>query len=230
MRQHMPGGGGRKRPVAAGAARTFVLAIAVVVAFSCAAASSALAATHPEWLLNGKALTAKHAVEWKNQTVTLEYGRSQANTFEVTCKTSGEGNAYQPESADPEFLEFFPFESKIAVTKMTFTCETPKSGLCTKAKLEGYGSGTSPHLIGEGSRVLVEGRLFTLKVNCEAGAEKVSDECDISAATLLTNESTGVLASLEGDNLVCAQTKEDSSWLHGKITLVATGGSKLSVS
>jgi hypothetical protein len=230
MRHHMPGGRTRQRPAATVAARTFALAITVVVAFSCAAASSALAATHPEWLLAGKALTAKHAVEWKNQTVTLEYGGSAPDAFEVTCKTSGEGNAYPPESLDPELSEIFPFESKIAVTKMTFTCETPKSGKCTKAKLEGYAGGTSPHLISEGSRVLVEKGLFTLVVDCEAGVEKVKDECSDHTSTLVTNESTGVLASLEGNNLACTSTKEGSSWLHGKITLVATGSSKLSVS
>ena len=227
MRQHMPGGGGRKRPVTAGAARTFVLAIAVVVAFSCAAASSALAATHPEWLLNGKALTAKQPVEWKSQTVTLEYGGLGGTGFEVTCKTSGEGNVYAPER---EF-EFLPFESKITVTKITFTsCETPK-GYCQKAKLEGYTSGESPRLVGEGSQVLLERGLFHLGVTCEGGSnEKMKDECSDHTATLMTNGSTGVLASLEGNNLACAETKEGSSWLHGKITLVATGGSKLSVS
>jgi hypothetical protein len=230
MREHKSGGRARQRAAATVAARTFALAITAVVALSCAAASSALAATHPEWLLAGKALTAKHAVEWKNQTVTLKYGGSGASAFEVTCKTSGEGNAYPPESIDPEFSEIFPFESKIAVTKITFTCETPKSGQCTKAKLEGYGGATSPHLIGEGSSVLIERGLFTLLVTCEAGTEKVKDECSDHTSTLVTNESTGVLASLEGNNLACTSTKEGSSWLHGKITFVATGSSKLSVS
>jgi hypothetical protein len=222
MRHHMPGGRTRQRPTAAVAARTFALTITVVVALSCAAASSALAFTTPEWLLGGKALTAEHTVEWKNQTVTLRYGGLGGTAFEVTCKTSGEGDVYPPEVL---------VGSKIKVTKITFTsCGTP-SGYCQKAKLEGFASGESPHLFSEGSQVLLERGLFRLGVTCEAGTnEKIKDECSDHTSTLVTNESTGVLASLEGNNLSCADTKEGSSWLHGKITLVATGSSKLSVS
>jgi hypothetical protein len=225
MRQHMPGGSGRERPVAVGAARTFALAIVVVVAFSCAAASSALAATHPEWLLNGKALTAKQPVEWKNQTVTLEYGGTAPDAFEVTCKTSGEGYAYPPESS----FSFLEPESKIALTKTTYSCETPTYGQCKSVKLEG-GSG-STYLTSEASQVLLGKGFFQLYVKCEVvGIEKVSDDCSVNVKTPVTNQSTGVLASLEGSDVSCAQTKTGSSWLHGKITFVATGGSKLSVS
>lgn len=170
--------------------------------------------------------TAEHAVEWKTQTVTLEYGGLGGTGFEVTCKTSGEASI----STEHPF-EFFPPMSKIKVTKITFTsCERP-IGYCQKAKLEGYTSGESPYLFGEGSQVLLERGLFSLGVTCEGGInEKAHDECSDHTATLVTNGSTGVLASLEGNNLACTGTREGSSWLHGKITLVATGGSKLSVS
>jgi hypothetical protein len=219
MKQDMSCDTGRI-PRAAGGGRVFALAVVVVLALSCASASSALALTVPEWLLGGKALTAEHAVEWKNQTVTLKYGGLGGLTFEVTCKTSGEGDVYPVELL-----------AKIKITKMTFTsCGTP-SGHCQKAKLEGYKTGESPYLIPEGSKVLLEKGLFELGVTCEAGVnEEMKDDCIDSATTLVTNESTGVLASLEGNNLSCADTKEGSSWLHGKITLVATGSSKLSVS
>jgi hypothetical protein len=223
MRQHMPGGGGRKSPAGAAVGRTFALAITVVVAFSCVAASSALAA-QPEWLLGGKALTEKHAIEWKNQTITLEYGGSEPYSFEVTCKTSGEGNVY-PLGLEEEV---FGLGAKVALTKTTYSCERPRIGLCTSVKLEG--GNRSTNLSSEGSQVLLGKGFFLVYLKCEAGPEKVIDECSVNVKTPVTNESTGVLATLEGKNVSCAETPSGSSWLHGKITFVATGSSKLSVS
>jgi hypothetical protein len=227
MREHKTAGGRVPAARFVRLGRLAALGVVVSVALSCVAASAALA--NPEWLLNGKALTAQQAIEWKNQSLTMEYGGGgDPETFEVTCKTSGEGDAYPPTRQIE--LEGFPWESKVKVTNVTFSgCEI-RAGACTKLKLEGYAGGSSPVLVGEASKVLIEPRLFTVKVQCEAGREKFADECLINTKTLVTNESTGVLASLEGNNLACTGTKEGSSWLHGKITLKATGSSKLSVS
>jgi hypothetical protein len=208
---------------------TLALGVALIAALLCVAASSAMAFSSPEWLVNGTRVVAEQKVETKNQTVTFRYVGSGGYEFEYKCKAPSEGGVSGVYYAE---LGLYLGKLKLAKTTVT-TCEVLHGSCPTQHTVEWYGGESA--LEGEAAKPWVTGGALKMKVVCSGGVESRNEECSATQAkgSLKNLSGGGVEAEfkpLVGGSLQCALASGSQSWIGGNITIKATESKKLSVS